>query len=50
MVTNRVPALDLRRFRSAYPRKVGAAARIAACAGEAAGSARLGLPSSPGPA
>ena len=50
MVTNGVPALDLRRFRSAGRREGGAAARDAARAGEAAGSARPGLPSLPGPA
>ena len=51
MVTNGVPALDLRRFRSACRRREGgAAARDAARAGDAAGSARPGLPSLPGPA
>ena len=44
MVTNGIPALALRRFRSACPRKVGAAARIAARAGEAARAVRPGLP------
>lgn len=45
MVTNGVPALGLRRFRSAGRRREGgSAARDAARAGEAARAVRPGLP------
>ena len=44
MVTNGIPALDLRCLRIACPRETGAAARIAARTGDAARAVRPGLP------